>query len=493
MSDVVGGVDYAKIKGKLEEVWQSGGAGRKALEEELDRILGPMTLEDLPLITTQFAIYKNFTAVLSKGGAGEWDEGNVDNPWVMLDTTYQGATYWRMWYEGRDANNRNGKIGYAESHKVTAHGFTFTKYAGNPIFDDPDVPGGYPNHNTANPKVVKKYTAEGPKYYMAYEQQAWDADWKRKGSVVRFAISSDGLSWTKTGAQLSDFEEGVTWDLGCLWVDREGKFHLIVPRKVEVPEVGRVGPYYHYVSEDFENWTKVGELTMEWEMEGSQEQKRCDDLVVVPMGRYLMGYVVLPHYGAIHVWLVSGPSFDSLQIIGPAFSDPADAIPGVLAHWLHEPCFTVGWDRWGVGGGGISPRVFFADMQHKEIYMGFVLMKPETTVPLVLLDSLAGGAASTINDSTLLPTGEVNKLAVTVQLTYAAGATDGARLHLYAGRDFRYFDTEPYVIHDVTFRAGETVRETVVVNPSSAWMYATIENLDGDHAISDIEITAEVS
>jgi len=35
MSDVVSGVDYAKIKGKLEEVWQGGGAGREALREEL--------------------------------------------------------------------------------------------------------------------------------------------------------------------------------------------------------------------------------------------------------------------------------------------------------------------------------------------------------------------------------------------------------------------------------------------------------------------------
>ena len=36
MSDVYGGIDYAKIKAKLEEVWQSGGAGREALREELD-------------------------------------------------------------------------------------------------------------------------------------------------------------------------------------------------------------------------------------------------------------------------------------------------------------------------------------------------------------------------------------------------------------------------------------------------------------------------
>jgi len=35
MSDVYGGVDYAKIKSKLEEVWQSDGAGREALRETL--------------------------------------------------------------------------------------------------------------------------------------------------------------------------------------------------------------------------------------------------------------------------------------------------------------------------------------------------------------------------------------------------------------------------------------------------------------------------
>jgi len=38
MSDVAGPVDYAKIKGKLEEVWQSNGAGREALKEELSDV-----------------------------------------------------------------------------------------------------------------------------------------------------------------------------------------------------------------------------------------------------------------------------------------------------------------------------------------------------------------------------------------------------------------------------------------------------------------------
>ncbi|RLJ01578.1 MAG: hypothetical protein DRP08_05360 [Candidatus Aenigmatarchaeota archaeon] len=36
MSDVYGGIDYAKIKAKLEEVWQSGGAGREALYGKYD-------------------------------------------------------------------------------------------------------------------------------------------------------------------------------------------------------------------------------------------------------------------------------------------------------------------------------------------------------------------------------------------------------------------------------------------------------------------------
>jgi len=34
-AEVIAGIDYAKIKRKLEEVWQSGGAGREALREEL--------------------------------------------------------------------------------------------------------------------------------------------------------------------------------------------------------------------------------------------------------------------------------------------------------------------------------------------------------------------------------------------------------------------------------------------------------------------------
>jgi len=38
MSEMIGGIDYLKIKEKLEEIWQSGGAGREALKNELKLI-----------------------------------------------------------------------------------------------------------------------------------------------------------------------------------------------------------------------------------------------------------------------------------------------------------------------------------------------------------------------------------------------------------------------------------------------------------------------
>jgi len=126
-------VHEQELKKKLEEVWQSGGVGRLALQKEIEKHIPIFSPKDLPIVTTKAARYHG-NPVLTRGGPGAWDEGRVDNPCVVWDADTPSHPYW-MWYSGRDANNRNGKVGLA----MSSDGITWTKRPENPVTPTPSA------------------------------------------------------------------------------------------------------------------------------------------------------------------------------------------------------------------------------------------------------------------------------------------------------------------------------------------------------------------
>jgi hypothetical protein len=111
--------------------------------------------------------------VLRKGAAGQWDNSNVWCPVVWKE----GATYY-MLYPGQ------GSGGIQMGLATSSDGITWTKYAGNPVFNDP----GWAHGDTEAPgfSILKE---EGV-YYIMYNTLSSS---KRQSSV---AFSTDLIHWT---------------------------------------------------------------------------------------------------------------------------------------------------------------------------------------------------------------------------------------------------------------------------------------------------------
>ena len=135
--------------------------------------------------------------VLAIGDSGTWEDFIMGSPSVI----FVGNTY-HMWYDGTDGtigiDGTTSRIGYATS----PDGFTWTKYAANPIFDvgSPDT---WDDESVFNPKVIFKDNT----YHM------WYSGWDGFNTRIGRATSSDGFNWTKSaGNPVVDIGLIESWD-----------------------------------------------------------------------------------------------------------------------------------------------------------------------------------------------------------------------------------------------------------------------------------------
>ena len=113
--------------------------------------------------------------ILSYGSSGTWDCAHLNGPAVIKD----GSTY-KMWYSGSDWTHY--RIGYATS----SDGISWTKYAGNPIFNIGGN-GEWDRGSVGYCNVIK----EGNEYKM------WFSGNTGSSFNIGYANSSDGINWTK--------------------------------------------------------------------------------------------------------------------------------------------------------------------------------------------------------------------------------------------------------------------------------------------------------
>lgn len=119
--------------------------------------------------------------VLNVGTAGTWDAAGVASPMVIKD----GVTY-KMWFTGRDASDV-GRIGYAAS----TDGITWTKSGANPVLN---IGTGWEALTVGSPAVI----LDSGTYKMWYSGKSGlgiIGDLK-----IGYATSPDGITWTKNGA-----------------------------------------------------------------------------------------------------------------------------------------------------------------------------------------------------------------------------------------------------------------------------------------------------
>ncbi len=122
--------------------------------------------------------------VLSRGGAGEWDEKHTAEPAVLYDLE-QGQ--YLMWYSGQNSADR-WQIGLATS----GDGQTWSKHSGNPVLPV-GAPGAWDDQEAAFGTVLD----DGGTYHMWYS--GYDGTNRRIG----YASSVNGVSWLKAGPVLS--------------------------------------------------------------------------------------------------------------------------------------------------------------------------------------------------------------------------------------------------------------------------------------------------
>ena len=110
--------------------------------------------------------------VLTPGAPGEWNEGTL----AVGSVIYEHGLY-KMWYHGQTGNNR--RIGYA----ISPDGYFWAEYAGNPVYDDPNI------IYESNPCVIH----DDQNYKMYYMAATGGSDYY----PIRLATSEDGINWTK--------------------------------------------------------------------------------------------------------------------------------------------------------------------------------------------------------------------------------------------------------------------------------------------------------
>lgn len=174
--------------------------------------------------------------VFLPGTSGAWDDYSVGSPCVIKD----GATY-KMWYLGSPNANVNWKIGYATS----SDGITWQRHP-NPVLEY--VPGTWENSSLSSMYVIK----DGDTLRM------WYADEGLGVSGLGCAVSVDGINWIKSNKNpvLRPGTSGA-WDDAYITVPAvildNGKYRMWYWGVNVISDLSQTG---FAISDDGVNWTK---------------------------------------------------------------------------------------------------------------------------------------------------------------------------------------------------------------------------------------------
>jgi len=266
-----------ELKKKLEEIWQSGGAGREAVREEL------LYFFDW-LKTAPFSKHPN-NPVLAWGSAPAWDDYDVEGPSSIL--IGEDGRFWLYYHaSGHTPANvyQNFRIGLAYSDDLVR----WTKEAANPILTV-GAPGSWESQFVADPCVLRI----GDTYHM------WYTGYDGAMNSIGHATSPDGVNWTKD--ERNPLVRGYFFPDVHYWPDKSEPYWMYahndgLPKRV-----------YLFKSSDGINWTLHGAV-----LEASNEPRAFDTIDVrqarvVRVGKlYLMfyfGYGLTEGMGGIGVAL----------------------------------------------------------------------------------------------------------------------------------------------------------------------------------------------
>ena len=118
----------------------------------------------------------------------------------------------------------------------------------------------------------------------------------------------------------------------------------------------------------------------------------------------------------------------------------------------------------------------------------------KSTITMINLTSLAGGASTTGADCTPLDLSRTFSLFFEVEATFDASATDGLGIKWYASYDKTNWDTVKWLSDSVAVSPGDSVRVPLdPIDPSPMALRAIVTNNDATYAVSNIKLIATQS
>ncbi len=111
-------------------------------------------------------------------------------------------------------------------------------------------------------------------------------------------------------------------------------------------------------------------------------------------------------------------------------------------------------------------------------------------MPIIHLESLAGGTAMTLNNTPPINLSSITRFALSAQCTYGNSIGRPVVLHVRASTNGMTYDTEDLFTLNLPVKPGQTVRKTFGLNTSVRFVKVLVENLDPRAAVTDVEVVA---
>jgi len=392
----------------------------------------------------------NENPILDQGPEGSWDHESVDGAVVMKEGAYDlksGTEKYYMWYSAGGPTGRH--IGLATSANALG---PWKKYEGNPVARAFGYLGG----------VVK---ANG-KFYMFVQHPIGDTD--QGPYKVAVADKPEG-PWTKfEGNPVMTPGEWGAWDDGGYSEARvryhDGIFHWFYGG-TKNPKLESIGYAYSF---DGLNWIKYGANPVV-SLDRVPDAAGLAEVHCFIEGTYIYLYHTLRYFTGEGT--ARGVS-SYTTVTTKSSADQPVALP-LLSHG-----YNVYDTRWRTEDLGI--QVLTIDPHYK------------ITFPILMMDSLGSRQSSRLQDCLPVSLQAASTLALGTECTYESSSKAGLRLHVRASDDGVHYDTVDLQALDIDLQAGKMVRKTVELKPSMKFAKVFVENLDSEHSVKAVEVTATV-
>lgn len=383
-----------------------------------------------------------------------------------------------MYYQGWPDGGTH-RIGGADS----GDGYSWTRFGNNPLISPPS---GWDHAET--PRVFRTEAQDlTTEYYLIYELVE-----EEERRTIRITKSDDGhTGWTEIGTLIpGEIDQGKLPEPSSVYRDRDGTFNLIIA----YPRI--TGKFRRLYTDDPEDipWNLDDDVLDLGNEIHPYAEWRIDDLEVVPMGACYVGFYndffgssSHPSHQPLHI--VAGTKWKDLQYVGSALYPTKEIAEGNYWGSVHEAQLVpVPTEQ------GLEFRIYYTtpDSSNKDVIgVSHIPMGSKPSWPVVDVATLGAGNTTALSGCDEIPLHRVDSLNVSIELTYAAGATadPGARIHLRSSVDGYTYDSQDYTSFDVPLDAGATVRRTVNITPDPAYLKVLVENLTGSD-ITDLEVRA---